>query len=87
MAVPNWKDRPTQMELDNYRDDEKLIITWSGGNKGEWTVRKINGINYVYPTNFEKYKDPEYREQMINSSLIYLNDNDVWKVEKESICL
>ena len=82
MAVPNWKDRPKQMELNRYVDGERIMITWCGGNKGKWTVRKKNGINYVYPTHLEKYKDFVYREHMINSSLVRLKDDDVWAVLK-----
>jgi len=53
-----------------------------GGNKGEWTVRKKNGENYVYPTHLEQYKCLEFREQMINSFLKYLSKYDVWVVVK-----
>ena len=82
MVAPNWKDRPTQMELNRFVDGDKLVITWSGGNKGEWIVIEKNGINYVYPAHLEKYKDFEHREQMINYSLTHLNDVDVWAIEE-----
>ena len=33
MAVPNWKDLPTQMELNSYVNGQRLMITWCVGNK------------------------------------------------------
>ena len=82
MKVPNRMDRPTQYELNDYRNGDNLIITWSGGNKGIWTVREVNGEKYVYPEHLQKYKDVEYREKLIQSSIERLKDDYVWSVEK-----
>jgi hypothetical protein len=78
--IPN--KTPTQEELDKYKDGDKLKITWSGGNKGTYIVRWYHNQAYVFAAYILYYKDQEYREHLIENSLLRLKDYNVWECEK-----